>query len=177
VVKAFEWVGSSYRGEHFMSVAFFETKPRAFNPLATTGLTKEALEGANAALKALATWRNEIADTNQKNGERVINQMAVAAKTLGWPAQIVDAARTQLKSVAELQVKTMDLMMDAWEEQLKLPNPMTASPSAMLSKLTSLPGLAASPTAAANPVEVWMELAEQWQRAWGGMFDPTGKRQ
>jgi hypothetical protein len=71
----------------------------------------------------------------------------------------------------------MDLMMDAWEEQLKLPNPMTASPSAMLSKLTSLPGLAASPTAAANPVEVWMELAEQWQRAWGGMFDPTGKRQ
>src|SRR6187200_1939494 len=113
-----------------MSVGFFETKPRAFNPVATTGLTKEALEGANAALKALATWRNEIAATNQKNGERVIDQMSVAAKTLGWPAQIVDAARTQLKSVAEIQVKTMDQMMDAWEEQLKLPNPMTASPSA-----------------------------------------------
>jgi hypothetical protein len=123
-----------------MSVAFFETKPRAFNPLATTGLTKEALEGANAALKALATWRNEIADINQKNGERVIDQMAVAAKTLGWPAQIVDAARSQLKSVAELQIKTMDLMLDAWEEQLKLPNPMTASPSVMLSKTNLLAG-------------------------------------
>jgi K+-transporting ATPase c subunit len=167
-------VGSSYRGEHFMSISFFETKPRVFNPLAVSGLTKEALEGANAALKELASWRNEIADTNQKYGERVIDQMAVAGKTLGWPAQIVDAARTQLKSVAEIQVKTMDQVMDAWEEQLKLPNPMTASPSAMLSKLTSLPG---TPAAAGNPIEVWMKLAEQWQRTWVDMFGATGKRQ
>lgn len=88
-----------------MSVAFFETKPRAFNPVAASGLTKEALEGANAALKALATWRNDIADTNQKNGERVLDQMAVAAKTLGWPAQVVDTARTQLKSVPKSKSK------------------------------------------------------------------------
>jgi hypothetical protein len=160
-----------------MSVAFFETKPRAFDPVAASGLTKEALEGANAALKALATWRNEIADTNQKNGERVLDQMAVAAKTLGWPTQVVDAARTQLKSIAEIQVKTMDQMMDAWEEQLKSPSPMTASPSAMLSKLTSLPGLTAAPAAAANPIEVWMKLAAQWQRTWIDMFSATGKRQ
>jgi hypothetical protein len=128
-------------------------------------------------LKALATWRNEIADTNQKNGERVLDQMAVAAKTLGWPAQVVDAARTQLKGVAEIQVKTMDQMMDALEEQLKLPNPMTASPSAMLSKLTSLPGLTATPVAAANPIEVWMKLAERWQRQWIDMFGGNDKRQ
>jgi len=160
-----------------MSLGFFETKPRAFNPVAASGLTKEVLEGANAALKALATWRNEIADTNQKNGERVLDQMAVAAKTLGWPAQVVDAARTQLKGVAEIQVKTMDQMMDVLEEQLKLPNPMTASPSAMLSKLTSLPGLTATPAAAANPIEVWMKLAERWQRQWIDMFGANDKRQ
>jgi ribonuclease D len=153
---------------------FFDTKPRAFDPVAASGLTKEALEGANAALKALATWRNEIADTNQKNGERVLDEMAVAAKTLGWPTQVVDAARTQLKSAAEIQVKTMDQMLDAWEEQLKLPNPMTASPSAMLSKFTSMPGLTATP---ANPVEVWMKLAEQWQRQWINMFGGNDKRQ
>jgi hypothetical protein len=49
-----------------MSPGFFETQPRAFNPVAASGLTKEALEGANTALKALAIWRNEIADTKQK---------------------------------------------------------------------------------------------------------------
>jgi len=32
--------------------------------------------------------------------------------------------------------------MDVWEEQIKSPNPMTA-PSAMLSKLKSLPGVPA----------------------------------
>lgn len=158
-----------------MSVGFFETKPRAFNPVDASRLTKEALEGANAALKALATWRNEIADTNQKNGERVIDQMAVTAKTLGWPPQVVDTARTQLKGAADIQVKAMDRMIDAWEEQLKLPNPMTASPSVMLSKLTSLPGLTATPSA--NPIEVWMKLAEQWQGAWAEIFGATGKRQ
>jgi hypothetical protein len=157
-----------------MAVGFFETQPRAFNPVAASRLSKEALEGANEALKALATWRNEIADANQKNGERVMDQMAVAAKKLGWPAQVVDAARTQLKGAADIQVKAMDQMMDAWEEQLKLPNPMTASPSVMLSKLNSLPGLTATPSA--NPIEVWMKMAEQWQRAWLDMFGASGKR-
>ncbi|WFU18487.1 hypothetical protein [Bradyrhizobium sp. CB3481] len=118
-----------------------------------------------------------IADTNQKNGERrVLDQMAVAAKTLGWPAQVVDAARSQLKNVAEMQVETMDLMMDAWEEQLKLPNP-TASPAGMLSKLTSSPSLTSTAAGTPNPIEVWMKLAEQWQRTWTDTFSATGKRQ
>lgn len=160
-----------------MSVGFFETNPRAFNPVAASKLTKEALEDANAALKALVTWRNEIAETNKKNGERVMDQMAAAAKTLGWPAQVIDAARTQLKGAADIQVKTIDQMMNAWEEQLKLPNPMTASPSAMLSKLTSLPGVTATPASEGNPIEVWMKLAEQWQRTWVDMFGAAGKRQ
>jgi hypothetical protein len=70
----------------------------------------------------------------------------------------------------------MDHMMDAWEEQLKLPNPMTASPSAMLSKLNSLPdfGRAGSwpssdafQKAAINPLQFWMEFGEQWKKSWG----------
>src|SRR6516164_7873627 len=93
-----------------------------------------------AALKAMSTWRNETADTSEKNSKQVIEKMAAAATALGWPEQIVHTARDQMQTVTEMQIKTMDHMMDAWEEQLKLPNPMTASPSAMLSKLKSLPG-------------------------------------
>jgi ribonuclease D len=131
-----------------MPFEFLEVKPREFNPMSVSGLTKEARDGVNAALKALSTWRNELADTNERNGKRVIEQMAAAATALGWPEQVVDAARTQLRSVAEIQIKTMDQLMDAWEEQIKLPNPMTASPSAMLSKLKSLPGFPSTgPTA------------------------------
>jgi len=158
-----------------MPVEFLQAKPRDFNPLSAPALTREAREGVNTALKALSAWRNEIAETNQKNGKKVIEQMAAAASALGWPEQVVDAARTQLQSIADMQIKTMDQLTDAWEEQLKLPNPMTVSPSAMLSKMKSLPGLG-SMQSATNPLEFWMRFAEQWQRTWGDAMGNWSKR-
>jgi hypothetical protein len=125
-----------------MPVSFLEVEPRSFNPMSVPGLTNEVREAVNAALKAMSAWRNEMADTSEKNGKQVIERMAVAAAALGWPEQIVEAARTQLQSISEMQIQTVDRMMDAWVEQLKLPNPMAASPSAMLSKLKRRHGLA-----------------------------------
>jgi hypothetical protein len=104
----------------------------------------------------------------------VIEKMSAAAAALGWPEQIVDAARTQMQSIAEMQIQTMDRMMGAWEEQLKLTDPMTASPSAMLSKLKSFPDFGpagswpsaeAFQKAAINPLQFWMQFAEQWQKS------------
>jgi len=157
-----------------MPASFLEVEPRSFNPMSVPALTSEAREAVNAALKAIATWRNDIADTSEKNGKRVIEKMATAAAALGWPEQIVDAARAQMQSIAEMQIKAMDHMMDTWEEQLKLPNPMSASPSAMVSKLRSLPGFAPPGSwtsvetfqkAAMNPLQFWMQWAEQWQKS------------
>jgi hypothetical protein len=72
-----------------------------------------------------------------------------------------------------MQIQTMDQMMDAWEEQIN--SPMTGSPSAMLSKLKSLPSVSPPGTwanadalqaAAINPIQFWTQVAEQWQKAW-----------
>ena len=122
----------------------------------------------------MSTWRNEVAETSEKNSKKVIDKMAVAAAALGWPEQIVEAARVQMQSIAEIQIKTMDYMMDAWEEQLKSSDPTTVTPSAMLSKLQSLPNFGATTSwpgtnafqTAANPFGVWMQFAEQWQKAY-----------
>ena len=150
-----------------MPVSFLDVEPRSFKPMSVSGLTNEAREAANAALKAMSTWRNEMAHTSEKNGKQVIESMAKAASGLGWPQQIVDAARTQMQSISEMQIQTMDRMMDAWEEQLKLPNPMGASSSAMLSKLKSLPGVGMTwPNAAMNPLQFWMQFADQCQKSW-----------
>ena len=156
-----------------MPVNFLEVERRSFNPMSVPGLTNEAREAVNAALKAMSTWRNEMADTSEKNGKQVIERMAVAASALGWPEQIVDAARAQMQSMSEMQIQTMDRMMDAWVEQLKLPNPMSASPSAMLSKLKSLPSVGAAwpnseafQKAAMNPLQFWMQFADQCQKSW-----------
>ena len=158
-----------------MPSSFLEVEPRNFNPIPIPELSKEAREAVNAALKSMSEWRNEIADISEKDGNRVIEKMAAAAAALGWPQQIVDTARTQMQSIAQMQIKTMDHMMDAWEEQIKLPNPMTASPSAMVSKLQSLPGFAPAVSwpsvevfqkAAMNPLQFWMQFAEQCQKSW-----------
>jgi hypothetical protein len=155
--------------------SFLEAAPRNFKPMSVPGLTDEAREAVNAALRAMSTWRNEIADTNEKNGKRGIEKMAAAAAALGWPGQIVDGARVQMQSIAEMQIKMMDHMMDAWEEQIKLPNAMTASPSVMLSKLKSWPGVAPAgnwpsvevfQTAAMNPLGLWIQFVEQWRKSW-----------
>src|SRR5262249_49844635 len=114
-----------------------EVNPRNFNPMWALGLSDEARKAVNAAFDAMSTWRIETAKNSEKNSEHVIEKMAAAARALGWPEQIVDATRTQMQSITKMQIQTMDHMMDAWEEQIK--SPMTGSPSAMLSKLRSLP--------------------------------------
>jgi hypothetical protein len=108
---------------------------------------------------------------NEKNSEQVIEKMAEAARELGWPNQIVDAARMQMEAITKLRVQTMDRMMDTWEEQIKSPN----SSSTMLSKLTSLPNFApvgswpntGNPQMAAlNALQFYVQVAQQWQKAW-----------
>ena len=157
-----------------MPIRFSEVTPRAFNPVSVPGLSSDGREAVNAALKAMSNWRNETAEASERASRQVIEKMAAAATALGWPEQIVDAARTQMQSINEIQIKTIDRIMDAWEEQLKLPNPMSTSLSTMLSKLKSLPGFGptgsprgdAFPSAAMNPFQLWAQAADQWQKSW-----------
>jgi hypothetical protein len=117
-----------------------------------------------------------LANNIVNNSEKVIDKMAEAARSLGWPAQIVDATRVQMQKITEMQIRSMDQIMDAWEAQIKSP----ASPSTMLSKLDSLPGFGpaqnwfspdAFQTALSNPLGAYMQFVGQCQKAWA---DATG---
>ena len=156
-----------------MQNKYAEVTPRNFNPTWAPALSDEARKAVNAAFDAMSTWRIETASNSEKNSEQVIEKLAAAARALGWPEQIVDTTRAQMQSITKIQIQTMDQMMDAWEEQVKSPSPMTGSSSAMLSKLTSLPGVSpagswpsANALAATNPMQFWMQWAEQCQKAW-----------
>jgi|307.fasta_scaffold171239_2 hypothetical protein len=156
-----------------MQNKYAEVTPRNFNPTWAPALSDEARKAVNAAFDAMSTWRIETASNNEKNSEQVIEKLAAAARALGWPEQIVDTTRAQMQSITKMQIQTMDQMMDAWEEQIKSPSPMTGSSSAMLSKLTSLPGVSpagswpsANALAATNPMQFWMQWAEECQKAW-----------
>jgi hypothetical protein len=149
-----------------MPSKFAETTQRKFNWKAAPGLSDEARQAVDAAFDAMSTWRREAV----KGIEQVTDKMATAAQALGWPEQIVDATRAQIESITKMQIQTVDHIMDAWEDQIKSPNPSTA----MLSKLQSLPSFgpagswpnaSGAPMAALNPMQFYVQFAEQWQKA------------
>jgi hypothetical protein len=153
-----------------MSNSVAEMTPRTFNPASAPELSDEARHAVNAAFEAMSTWRTEAVSSSEKNSEQVIEKMAAAARALGWPEQIVETTRAQLQSITKMQIQTIDNMMDAWEEQIKSPNPS----SALLSKLRSVPGFGsvsnwpnadAFQTAALNPLRFYMQCMEQFQKA------------
>lgn len=143
-----------------------EMTSRNFNSMAPE-LSDEARKAVKAVFDAMATWRTEIANNSEKNLERVIDKIAVAAEALGWPGEIAETARAQMQSVSKMQLQTMEQMMAAWEEQIKSPS----EPSAILSKLKSLPTLPAGNwpgvgiSQMGNPLEMYMQIAQQWQKA------------
>ena len=141
---------------------------RKFDPMSIPGLSNEARDAVNAAFDAMSTWRTETVNNSEKNLEQVIEKMAAAARALGWPEQIVDATRSQMQTLTKTQIQMMDQMMDAWEEQIKSPNP-----SAMLSKLKSLSSLGPAGSwpnlgdlSTTNPMQFSMQFVEQWQKVW-----------
>ena len=138
-----------------------EAKPRNFDPMSVSGLSNKAREAVKDVFEAMSDWRTEAAEDSERNTKRVIEKMAAAAAALGWPEQIVEAARAQLQSITEMQIQTMDRMAEVWEEQLKSPNAMT--PSAMLSKLKAPPSFGST---AMNPFQFWMQSTQQWQKFW-----------
>ena len=156
-----------------MPKKFAEVTHRNFDQMSTPKLSDDARKAVSAAFEAMSTWREQI--VNEKNSEQVIEKMAEAARELGWPEQIVDATRTQMEAITKMQIQTMDHMMDTWEAQIKSPN----SSSTMLSKLTSLPNFGPVGTwpnsgnpqmAALNGFELYMQVAQQWQKAWADVM-------
>jgi hypothetical protein len=134
------------------------------------GLSDEARKAVNAAFDAISTWRTETVNTSEKNFDRVIDKMAAAARALGWPEEIADYTRAQMQGIIKMQIQMIDQIMDAWEEQIKSPS----SSSAILLKLKSLPSLSAaggwpgsatSQMATFNPLGIYIQMAQQWQKA------------
>jgi hypothetical protein len=141
---------------------------RKFDPMSIPALSNEARDAVNAAFDAMSTWRTEAVENNEKSLGQVIEKMAAAARALGWPEQIFDATRSQMQSATKTQIQMMDQLVDAWEEQIKSPNP-----TGMLYKLNSIPGFDPAGTwakaagmSAMSPMQFYMQFLEQCQKAW-----------
>ncbi len=110
----------------------------------------EARKSMDAAINAFSNWRDEIATQSEKNSKAVFDQMAAAAKAVGWPSEFVEMTRSQMQNASKMQLQFMDQVMDIWENQMK--NPADAfKPEAWqdaYKKLTAnIPGMSNLPAA------------------------------
>ena len=79
-----------------------------FDPTSIPGLSNKAREAVTSVFEAMTAWQSETAEVGEKNSKQVFDRMATAAAALGWPEQIVDAARAQMQGVGDIQAKTME---------------------------------------------------------------------
>jgi hypothetical protein len=150
-----------------------------FNPLSAPSLPEETRRAVTAAFDEMSTWRTETLTNSEKRFEQVMEKMAEAARALGWPEQVVDAIRSQIQNITKMQIQTIDQIMDVWEEQIKSPNPSQP----ILSRLKSFPTLrpvdawsSAPEMASMNPLQIYMQFVEQWQKACGDAMAYWGQR-
>jgi hypothetical protein len=131
--------------------------------LVTNNVTRpDAREAVNAFFDALSAWREEVASSTERFSQTVLDKMAAAATATGWPKETVEASRTHLVQASKTQIGMIDQLMDAWQAQVKLP-----MPTPFLSQQGSFFGVGpASAMSSLAPVQLWMEMAQVWQRNW-----------
>ena len=154
------------------------------NP-AFAALNDDARKAVGSAFDAMSTWRNDLAKMSEKNSEAVFDKMSSAAKSMGWPAEVVEMSRQQMQGASKMQVQFMDQIMETWEQQLKNPGSTFKMPGADMaanlypfpgqfpgmpgqSPFGSIPGMGAIPgmgSMAANPFQFWMQAADMWQKS------------
>lgn len=132
--------------------------------------SKDAHKAISEVLEAISTWHTEMTAASTKNNKKVIAKMSSAARALGWPQEVVDAFGAQVQNSSRMQLELIHHIMDAWEQQIRSPTPLAQFPSAMMEKLQSWPSSAqklwTAPEAPSNPMDVWKQMGEQWQKNW-----------
>lgn len=125
------------------------------------GLPREAREAIKAVFDALSEWRDEVGATTERYSETVLDQMAAAARALGWPKELVDASHKHLAEASKAQIHLIDQMMQAWEKQLTAP-----TFDQFMAQLRTLPTVGSGVAPMSTPLDFWMQTAEMWQRNW-----------
>lgn len=138
-----------------------------------TSLSRDARQAMAGAFGALAEWRQGVEAANQRYLKKTLDRMAKAQRAMGWPEQVAVAARESLIEASKVQMRTIDRIADAWEQQLKSSRDPAGVPKAPWLPAAPLPSVA-DPVSdmmrmgemALVPFKLWMQAAEAWQRNW-----------
>lgn len=140
-------------------------------PLPTAGLSDEARKAITQSFEALQDWRRDVAGSTERYQNDVFDKMGAAAKAMGWPDNLIEASKAQMKQVSQIQLTMIDQIMEAWQHQVKSPGSLPSMPAASgmvagMPDMTQLPGMGALGSLPLAPVQFWMQAADMWQKSW-----------
>lgn len=134
-----------------------------------TKLTEDSRKAVTQAFEAMSDWRTQMSDLGEKNSTAVFDKMAEAAKSLGWPTEFVEISRRQVASATQMQTQIVDQVMSVWEQQLTNPGQPLAMPkfsAGASNPFGAIPGFGDMSSTPMMPMQIWMQAAEMWQKAW-----------
>lgn len=138
----------------------FETNP-AFEKLGD-----DTRKSVTQAFEAMSQWRNQVTELGEKNSNAMFDKLAEAARSLGWPTDFVELSRKQIMSAAQMQTKAVDQVMEVWEKQIQSIGKMPQMPN--VTQMPNIPGFDVN--SAMNPMQMWMQAADMWQKNWQQAF-------
>jgi hypothetical protein len=122
-------------------------------------------EAVNDFFDTLSKWRDEVASSTERYSETILEKMVTAATAMGWPKEVVEASRSYFVQTSKMQTHMIDQLMDAWQAQMK--SPMHAQ---FVGQFQPYSAIGLGPRSGIEPVQLWMEAAQMWQRNWTSAF-------
>ena len=135
------------------------------NKRVTESLDVGTREAVNDFFDALSKWRDEVGSSTERYSEMILEKMVAAATAMGWPKEVVEASRVYLVQTSKMQTHMIDQLMDAWQAQVKSP-----LPGRFVAQLQPYSVMGLGPRSGIEPVQLWMEAAQMWQRNWASAF-------
>ena len=124
---------------------------------------KKSKKAFDEAFDAMDDWQAELAELTERHSEKVFDKLANAAKSVGWPASIVDSSKDQLLQASRMQLEMMEHMVEGWRNNLLSSNngqtasiigdAMTGPPADVAKLMMALP-------------QFWIQATATWQKSW-----------
>lgn len=120
----------------------------------------------NAAFDAMDEWQAELVELTERRSSEVFDTLADAARSAGWPPEMVEASKEQLLEASKAQSKMMRHMVQGWRGNLKSSTAPTIEPTtSTIGHALTAPPVELVKIATVLP-QFWMQAMGTWQKNW-----------
>ena len=140
-------------------------------------IDEKTREAFSHAFDEMSEWRDDITKSSHQHSEKVFKKLSAAARSAGWPDELIQSTKSQLMQASKFQTDMIDHILSTWEEQMRVASDAGARVTTVADKSADLT------TMAMAPAQMWLQMMDMWRQNWsravmtwtGGSLDEAGK--